>query len=212
MARLTVTAEGRPPAVYSLTPETTTMGRAPDNDLVLEGDGVSRRHASISFDGKGYLVEDLGSKNGTRVNGKPLAGRHALVHGDVVALPGWSLKFDAESETVTTAAAWGDTGAAAVPASRDVVLRQETREVVVRGKVVQVPPKEYLALTLLFERAGSIVSKEDLANHVWPEYQGDVSDYNIHQVVSRLRRELEPDPAHPRVLITRPGFGYMLVV
>jgi len=90
-------------------------------------------------------------------------------------------------------------------------LKPETKEVLVRGATVLLALKEYLALSLLYDRAGTIVSKEDLADHVWPEYKGDVSDYNIHQVLSRLRRELEEDPSKPKVLITRPGFGYMLV-
>ena len=209
MARLMITGEGRPPASFALAPGETLLGRAPESTLVLEGDGMSRRHARITWEAGQFRVEDLGSKNGTFVNGERLESARYLQHGDTVALPGWTLKFEADDETVTRSAAPAAAGVST--GSRSVVLKPETREVVVRGTAVLLPPKEYLALTLLYERAGTVVSKEDLAEHVWPEYKGDVSDYNIHQVISRLRRELEQDPGHPRILITRPGFGYMLL-
>lgn len=211
MARLTISGPGGAPSVHMLAPGETGIGRAADNALVLDGDGVSRRHARFVGDGAGYHVEDLGSKNGTLVNGKRLAGPHPLRAGDVVTIPGWTLTFDSDEATVTRSAGPGESTGDPAPASRAIVLREETREVNVRGTPVLLPPKEYLAITLLYGRAGTVVSKEELAEHVWPEYRGDVSDYNIHQVISRLRRELEADPAHPRHLITRPGFGYMLL-
>ncbi len=207
MARFTITTEGKPPSVLQLAPGETRLGRALDNDAVLEGDGVSRYHARVTMDGGSCRIEDLGSKNGTMVNGQRLDGPRDLASGDTVVIPGWSLKFEAEDATVTRAF---DATADSAPAGKSLVLNTATREAVVRGKTVLLPPKEYLALTLLYERAGTVVSKEDLAEHVWPEYQGDVSDYNIHQVLSRLRREIEEDPSRPRMLITRPGFGYIL--
>ncbi len=208
MARLMINGAGEAPSVFVIAAGETAIGRAAENALVLDGDGVSRRHARIFGDGSGFQIEDLGSKNGTLVNGEKLTAARRLSPGDVVTIPGWTLTFDSDDVTVTrSAGATGDQP----PAARTLVLRPETREVLVRGAQVLLPPKEYLALTLLYERAGTVVSKEELAEHVWPEYRGDVSDYNIHQVISRLRRELEPDPAHPRLLITRPGFGYMLL-
>lgn len=207
MARLFVTNANGETRSIPLSSDETVLGRSPDVTVVLEGDGVSRRHAVIRRNGDGHEVEDLGSKNGTLVNGERLSAARILAPGDRLELPGWSLVIQ-EDETVTVEAAPGQPLRPA--GAKTVELRPETREVVVRGNVVQLAPKEYLALTLLYERAGRIVTKEELAEHVWPEYKGDVSDYNIHQVVSRLRRELEADPAHPRVLITRPGFGYLL--
>lgn len=210
MARFTITSEGGQATNFVLAPGETNIGRASDNTVVLEGEGMSRRHARVIWLDGSCSVEDLGSKNGTFLNGERIEGSRPLGDGDVVALPGWTLRFESDDETVTRSALPASPGAAKAD-SRTVVLKPETREVFVRGTSVLLPPKEYLALTLLYERAGAVVSKEELADHVWPEYRGDVSDYNIHQVVSRLRRELEQDPGHPRILITRPGFGYMLL-
>ena len=49
------------------------IGRAPLNDIVLEQPGVSRQHAGIRGDSEGYWVADLGSRNGTYVNGEMLS-------------------------------------------------------------------------------------------------------------------------------------------
>ena len=54
-------------------PEGMTMiGRAPLNDVVLDAPGVSRQHAGLRGDRDGYWIADLGSRNGTFVNGTPV--------------------------------------------------------------------------------------------------------------------------------------------
>jgi hypothetical protein len=63
------------------------IGRAPDNDVVLRDARVSRRHARIVADGERYAIEDLGSSNGTYVDGErtpraPIAAGTTLVLGD----------------------------------------------------------------------------------------------------------------------------------
>ena len=209
LARLVITSESGQKRLVPLAPGETNLGRMSDNEVVLEGDGVSRRHAVITSSGSVFEIRDAGSKNGTLVNGETVSGSRTLKGGDTLTIPGWTITFESDEETVTRSFASG--GAPADTSGRRIVLKPETKEVLVRGATVLLAPKEYLALSLLYDRAGTIVSKEDLADHVWPEYKGDVSDYNIHQVLSRLRRELEEDPSKPKVLITRPGFGYMLV-
>jgi len=59
-----------------------TVGRAADADLVLADELVSRRHARVSQRGAGAVVEDLGSRNGTFVNGNQIHGPTRLVPGD----------------------------------------------------------------------------------------------------------------------------------
>ena len=50
----------------------TMIGRATLNDIVLEEPGVSRQHAGLRGDSEGFWIADLGSRNGTYVNGKPI--------------------------------------------------------------------------------------------------------------------------------------------
>jgi DNA-binding winged helix-turn-helix (wHTH) protein len=60
------------------------LGRDPEAAVFVDDSTVSRRHARITVNGAEAVLEDLGSKNGTTVNGKPPAGSVALRHGDAV--------------------------------------------------------------------------------------------------------------------------------
>src|SRR5205823_276397 len=73
---------------WKLSKEVITCGRAPDNDLILESESVSRRHARFELGPEGYDIADLGSRNGTRVNDEPLpAGEFRALHdGDRLAV------------------------------------------------------------------------------------------------------------------------------
>lgn len=62
------------------------IGRLPDNHLALNHGSVSRRHARIAVTNKGVLIEDLGSQNGSTINGKPVKGETPLRPGDVVRI------------------------------------------------------------------------------------------------------------------------------
>ncbi len=63
-----------------------TLGRDPSNEIVISDPQVSRQHARITRQGKLVVIEDLGSTNGTFVNGIRLAGPHVMVNGDVLGL------------------------------------------------------------------------------------------------------------------------------
>lgn len=61
------------------------LGRSPDADLVLADDTVSRRHAVLRGDRDCLEIEDLGSSNGTAINGNRMAGALTLLDGDLVS-------------------------------------------------------------------------------------------------------------------------------
>jgi pSer/pThr/pTyr-binding forkhead associated (FHA) protein len=60
------------------------IGREPESAIWVDSSLVSRRHARLMVDDVGLTVEDLGSHNGTFVNGERLAGLRRLVHGDEI--------------------------------------------------------------------------------------------------------------------------------
>lgn len=60
------------------------IGRAVEADLVIDDDTVSRRHAEISGDRSGLVLRDLGSSNGTTINGNAMVGEIVLLDGDLV--------------------------------------------------------------------------------------------------------------------------------
>ena len=70
----------------------TTIGRTPDNQIVIPSREVSRKHAEVVLGQGGYVLRDLGSPNGTYVNGKKIT-EHALQEGDRVTLAGVTFVF-----------------------------------------------------------------------------------------------------------------------
>jgi len=78
----------------SITQETTIIGRGSDCDIVLLDERVSRQHTEIHFDGESYLISDLGSFNGTYLNGKMLGDTHPLENGDQLKIGPVRLRFE----------------------------------------------------------------------------------------------------------------------
>lgn len=70
------------------------IGRSNDLDMVLVEDMVSRKHAKITVSGGKITIEDLGSTNGTFVNGIRLARERRLAPGDVVRVGETDLRFE----------------------------------------------------------------------------------------------------------------------
>ena len=71
------------------------IGRSADNAIVFDDPNVSRRHAEISAVGGGWVVKDLGSTNGTKVNGATITGERALRDGDIVSFASHSIRYEA---------------------------------------------------------------------------------------------------------------------
>jgi ABC-type multidrug transport system ATPase subunit len=74
------------PKEYELTKPEVIIGRDPTVDLTFPSPAVSRRHARLTREGEGYFLEDLGSSNGTYINGERLLGRRLLNSGDQIDL------------------------------------------------------------------------------------------------------------------------------
>jgi len=95
-------------------------------------------------------------------------------------------------------------------AEGQIQIDQQTREVLVRSKAVDLTPTEYQLLLLLAENAGKVVEHETLLRAVWGnEYTKD-NDY-LKVYIWHLRRKLEEDPRTPNILLTEWGVGYRLV-
>ena len=67
-----------PGAAFTLEGDQITIGRDSVNEIVINDAEISRRHARLTFQGGKYVLEDLGSTNGTFVNGQRLAGPRVL--------------------------------------------------------------------------------------------------------------------------------------
>ncbi|MBN1956296.1 MAG: FHA domain-containing protein [Anaerolineae bacterium] len=84
--RLVMTQGPQSGQTFTLDSEIITIGRDPSNDLAIGHLQVSRQHARLTLQGGVIVLEDLGSTNGTFVNGMRLTSPHTLANGDVVGL------------------------------------------------------------------------------------------------------------------------------
>jgi len=98
MAKLVLSLNGVTQGEYQLDKERITIGRKPDNDIPIDNLAVSGKHALIITILDDSFLEDLGSTNGSYVNGK-LVKKHALKNGDVVAIGKHELKYINEHAT-----------------------------------------------------------------------------------------------------------------
>ncbi|MFN2151333.1 MAG: FHA domain-containing protein [Anaerolineales bacterium] len=178
---------------------TIQIGRAVDNDIVITSKRVSREHARIRQEGRKWLLEDLGSANGTFLNGERVLTPIELRDGDRIALgeiiliyhdPDTTIREDPFPELEVDAAAG--------------VVR-------LNRKVITLSPKEFTLLVYLSQHNGEVCSKDEISQVVWPEYPDQVYDYQIENLVRRLRTKIENDPNNPQLLLTIRGLGYKLL-
>lgn len=108
--RLVVRRGPQPNQVFEIIQEVTTLGRDISNDIVLNDRETSRHHLRLMRSGDTMTIEDLGSTNGTFVNGKRVSGVTPLQNGDMIGL----------GETVTLALEAYSSLAEAVPSSTPI--------------------------------------------------------------------------------------------
>jgi hypothetical protein len=190
----------------------TLLGRGLDCHVVITDRRTSRRHAEISLHtdntpasasteaGAGLALRDLGSTNGTWLNGQRLVAPERLHDGDTIEIGGARFTFRDPDATLETAH------------FPKIVVDEKTGEVWVDRCPAHLSGKQRALFLLLWRRRGHVCSKDEIASGVWPECQGAIYDYQIESLVKRLRAKLEPDPATPALIVNEPGLGYRLTV
>ena len=176
------------------------IGRAVDCDIVITSKRVSREHTQIRRDGWRIYVEDLGSTNGTFLNNERIMEPMQLRDGDRIQVGDVLFVFHDPDVTYQETP---------LPELDVDVIGGVVR---VNRQPVALAPKEFSLLTFLFERKGAVCSKDEIGLAVWPEYQEGVYDYQIENLVRRLRSKLESDAGEPQLLVTVRGRGYKLVL
>lgn len=114
MAKLVLLHEGKA-VPFEIKGDETIIGRLPECDVQLNTNTVSRKHAKVTREGDQYFVEDLGSGNGTFVNGQQIKERVAIGNQDRVKLGPMLLRFENEAAAATRPAAPAPKPAAAKP-------------------------------------------------------------------------------------------------
>lgn len=100
MPKLTVTLQDGTQHTHDLVDQTITFGRAPDNTLVIEDASVSSHHGTLTLQDGDYILRDIGSTNGSRLNGKDLATDtdYHLQDGDFVRLGKVEASYESENK------------------------------------------------------------------------------------------------------------------
>jgi pSer/pThr/pTyr-binding forkhead associated (FHA) protein len=176
------------------------IGRAVENEIVISSKRVSREHACLRREGRKVLLEDMGSTNGTLLNNELINTAHELRDGDRISVGDVEFIFHDPDTT------YQDSGFLRLevnPAAGVIRLNR---------KPVELSPKEYALLVYLYENKGRICTKDEISRAVWPEFSDGIFDYQIENLVRRLRTRLEPDPANARLLLTVRGQGYKLEI
>lgn len=184
-----------------------TIGRDEGCDIHLPDRQVSRLHARVCWSGDHYQVEDLGSKNGTHVNGQEVSSKMActLQDGDELQI---ALRFKL---------AFVDAGATA-PLSiegdkQGLRVDKETRQVIVNGSWVDPPLSlhQYRLIEVLWDSGGSVITRDQIVEAVWPEAASEgVSEQAIDALVRRLRERIEECDDEFRYIVTVRGHGFRL--
>ena len=207
--------------IFPLSQKSAIIGRiAPDSapDIMIQDDYISRQHAEICHEDGCYTLCDMGSANGTEINGKhlepyrhyPLKHNSKVGLGIVSGIPRVILCFKESPATVR----------APIPQTHPEVsgawlkIDENRKEVVVNNQVISLSKKEYGLISLLHSNKGRVFSKDEIIDSLWPKVKdpGAISDAAIDQLVYRLRKKIEPDFSQPRYLISKKGFGFMLTL
>ena len=181
-----------------LSSERAVLGRANDCDLVVADARVSRHHAELFCEGDSFFLTDLDSTNGTLLNGQRIAQALPLQDGDVIEVGSARFVYHDPEATLD---------AGRFP---HLVLDEASGQVWVDRQPVSLSARQYALLCLLWARRGLPCSRDEIIRAVWPECPEHIYDYQIESLVKRLRLKLEPDPAHPAVVLTVRGRGYRL--
>lgn len=177
----------------------TRMGRAVENEVVILDKRSSREHAVIRREGRRSILEDHGSTNGTYLNGERLQHPVQLRDGDRIRIGEIEFVFhDPEMTSVETP-------------FPELDVNLKAGEIRVDRRLVQLSSKEFTLLAYLYENRGKVCSKDEIGQAVWSEYQQGIFDYQIENLVRRLRTKIESDPNAPQLLVTMRGLGYKLV-
>jgi ABC transport system ATP-binding/permease protein len=180
------------PREYELTRPEITIGRDPNVDITIPSPAVSRRHARLIREGEGYLLEDLGSSNGTFLNGERLLERRLLKTGDQIRFgQAITLTYEAPADVPETLVG-------SIPVTPEKIFQTILeQDIKFEDRVAAaVPPK------LLITVAGGSSQTYDLTRPVLTVGRGEGNDIVIPSpIVSGQHARLE-----------RKNGGYQLVV
>ncbi len=193
------------------------LGRDATCDIVIPDRQVSRHHARLTPSSAGVRLEDLGSKNGTHLNGQLIIEPAYLQDGDVIQIA-LSQQFVFLSSDATVPLGSEEIDFSVFQASPPFVpgrlrLEKRSRRVWIGDSEV-LPPlsvSQFRLLELLYDHEGRVVPRQDLIKEVWGEEQAiEVSEQALDALVRRLRDRLAGVDSKHNFIVTVRGHGLRL--
>lgn len=206
IAMLLVQEGSSPKTQWPLHKKVTIIGREQDADVQISERQVSRQHAELKLTVEGYTIRDMGSKNGTFLNGETVTGEPRLLrNGDEIGIA-LSAKLTFVEDNATA------------PVMIDTIkpsIRMDLLAKRVWVMETEIDPPlslaQYNLLELLYQNAGNVVSREEVVAAVWSNEEAEgVSEQAIDALARRLREriaEIDPDNKY---LETVRGHGFRL--
>lgn len=182
------------------------IGRGNDCQIILPERQVSRYHAKITSEAGKYILHDLGSKNGTHLNGTRVQGSTQLKDGDEIQIAlRVKLLFIGTDATIPLTVE-------DPPIAGNLTLDKAQRAVKIQGKEL-IPPlslAQFRLLEALFDANGAVVDRDAIVDVVWPGTDGiGVTEQAIDALVRRLRDRLAELDEYDYVVTIR-GHGFRL--
>lgn len=189
------------------------VGRDVSCDIMIPSRQVSRKHAQFRYSHEGVYIEDLGSKNGTHVNGTPVNTPTLLKDGDVIQIA-YAQQFVFLSSDATLPLDFNlpSHGISAHPG----LLRvdKKSRQVWIGDQEIDPPlsAAQFQLLEMLYDNEGEVVPRKDIIARIWgAENAFEVSEQALDALVRRLRDRLAfIDPNHQFILTVR-GHGLRFI-
>ncbi len=189
------------------------VGRDETCNVVIQNRQVSRYHARLTALAEGVQLEDLGSKNGTHINGQQIFEPIMLQDGDVIQIAFAQQFIYMSSDSTLPLEITPEKPLELGQARRMLKLEKRSRRVWI-GDEELLPPlsvSQYQLLELLYDNPDRVVSRAELIQAVWGiEDAVGVSEQALDALVRRLRDRLAAVNAKQQFLVTVRGHGLRL--
>ena len=189
------------------------VGRDDSCNVVIQNRQVSRYHARFITLPHGVQLEDLGSKNGTHINGQEIMEPIILQDGDVIQIAFAQQFIYMSSDSTLPLELPPEKPIVSIPDIRLLRLEKRSRRVWI-GEDELLPPlsvSQYQLLELLYDNPGRVVTRAELIQTVWGKEDAvGISEQALDALIRRLRDRLAAINATHQLLITVRGHGLRL--
>lgn len=190
--------------------EEITIGRTSSCDISITNQQVSREHARVFLSDQGAALEDLGSKNGTFHNGKPVTEVVSLEEGDVIQIA-LAQEFIFFGQDATVPLSPDDFESSVISYFRRIRLEKSSSRAWILNHELNPPLSalQFKLLLLFSESRGRVLTRTEVINAVWGTRESvGVSDQALDALIRRLRDRIAEIDSDYEYILTVRGQGY----